>query len=212
LPLLDAVHGTTCVGAVADARRRPIPAPVDAATLTGQVLDRIGMEIRLAQLVAAKHAVSGCPSPASCPPCEGGRRRLAAEDLRQYHERDALGRVEAIRQHHESASRLAARTPSPRARRLARDAALLSATAAIKPGAKCAVCATTPGGRRCRSCAAESATPGEIHAVIESARGAGRQPPQRRRPTMRMTYRSDTSPADIRAVQGMLGRLTAEDR
>jgi hypothetical protein len=70
--------------------RRP-PPPVDAATLAANVLDRIALEARVAEMTAARHAVSGCPSPGACRACEGAERRRLDElrrERRALHETD----------------------------------------------------------------------------------------------------------------------------
>jgi hypothetical protein len=116
--------------------------PVDAAALAGHVLDRITVEIRAAQMVAAKHQATGCPSPGDCKPCAAEARRLRDEERREYEARQPAARREAAKQHAVSAARLAA-IPSRRRPRLAGLA---------EAAPSCAACQDHEGTLVCRSC------------------------------------------------------------
>jgi hypothetical protein len=104
---------------------------------------------------AAVASVLGCDY-GGCGACA-----LAAEVERRQRYVAELAAIQ--RQHRESAARIAARTEADRARRarrLAREAALLERTAQIAPGAKCRVCGTSAGGSRsCRACGATGSPP-----------------------------------------------------
>jgi hypothetical protein len=76
---------------LADARRRPPPAPVDAATIASSVLAQIAQAGRDAQMMAIRHQLDGCPSPGACRACEGAERRRLDElrrERRSLHEAD----------------------------------------------------------------------------------------------------------------------------
>jgi hypothetical protein len=154
------------------------PQPPSATALAADVLDSIGMAVRLARLTAARHEVAGCPAPGDCPPCAAEVERRHREDLADYHARDAAWRREAIAQHRVSAARLAQRPVSPRVARFARDMALAEATRRIGgAGARCVVCRVdhADGSKSCRSCGAET-TDDDIGPFLDVLNGRRRPP------------------------------------
>jgi hypothetical protein len=189
----SSINGAKPALNLAGARRPKVATQPDALALADSILRRIDREIRVAQLVAARHQVTGCPTPGACPPC-------ATEERRQWTERDAEQRQAAIAQHAISAARLRQR-PVPasvlRQRRFSRDAALIERTHAIAgAGAQCQVCRTTDAGRTCRACGSVHASQAEVDDV--------------NRPAMSLTYSSTTPASDIRAAKGMLARMERE--
>jgi hypothetical protein len=136
---------------LAGARRQPSPPPgVDAATASRAVLDQIDQAVNVARMSAARHAVTGCPTP-DCRPCRAERARQAAEERAEFDARDALARKQAIRQHHESARKLAEMAARRRPRRELTN---------TKWWPSCAKCSTTlENGTTCRSCGTETIQP-----------------------------------------------------
>jgi hypothetical protein len=144
------------------------PQPPSATALAAGVLDRLGLAVRRAQLVAVVHEVDGCPAGGpggGCRPCEAEQRRQAAEVIAEHQRRRVEQDRRAVAQHAVSAKRLAAlssgtarqRHSSPAAvraerRRLAYEANLIAATHRVAPGALCRVCHTTLDGKVCRRC------------------------------------------------------------